>query len=152
MTVDPALLDEILRCTNHHPYLIQYLCERLYQVDETGRGFLRPLVDEDLAVDHLLGGYFELDYQKLSPVEQRLLLQVLAQGEASTEQLASARRTKSRRGVTALLESLHELGLLRRTEQGWVVGSEFLARWLRQHAGEFVRQLDAARDRTGAAG
>ncbi len=144
VSVDQALLDEILRCTNHHPYLIQYLCERLYQVDETGRGSLRPLVDEDLAVDHLLGSYFELDYQKLSPVEQRLLLQVLAQGEATTEQLASAAVDEEPARVTALLESLRELGMLRRTEQGWVVGSEFLARWLRQHAGEFMRQLDAS--------
>jgi len=143
VAVDPALLEEILRCTNHHPYLIQYLCERLYQVDETGRGFLRPLLDEDLAVNHLLGSYFALDYLKLNPVEQRLLLQVLALGEASTEQLALAAADEEPSRVTALLESLRELGMLRRTEHGWVVGSEFVARWLRQHAGEFVRQLDA---------
>ena len=143
VTVDPALLDEILRCTNHHPYLVQYLCERLYQVDEEGRSYLRPLVDEDLTVDHLMGSLFELDYQRLNPVEQRLLLRVLAEGEATTEQLATVAADEEPSRVTALLESLRELGMLRRTEQGWVVGSEFLARWLRLRAAELTSQLDA---------
>jgi hypothetical protein len=141
--VDPSLLEEILCCTNHHPYLIQYLCEQLYQVDADGQGYLRPLQDEDLAVNQLLASYFELDYQRLTPLEQRLLLHVLAQGETSTVALTAAVATEDAPRVASLLESLRELGMLRRTEGGWAVGSEFLARWLRQYAGEYLRQLDA---------
>ncbi len=143
VAVEPELLDEILCCTNNHPYLIQYLCERLYQVGAAGQGRLRPLEDEDLAVNQLLASCFELDYQRLYPVEQRLLLHVLAQGEASTEQLKAAVTAEDAPRVAGLLASLHELGMLRRTDAGWVVGSEFLARWMRQYAGEFMRQLDA---------
>lgn len=128
--VDDELVEQILHYTNHHPYLIQHLCDRLFMVDETGRRYLRPIEDEDLAVTHMLAGYFHLDFQLLSDVERKLLLAVAAQGSMSEAQLADVVDASQVARLPALLQSLKELGHLRREGDEWTTGSEFLRRWL----------------------
>jgi hypothetical protein len=134
--VDDGLLEEILCVCHHHPYLIQMLCARLFTEDDTGRRYLRPIEEDDLAVDHLLAVYFFLDYQRLSEVEQRLLLAVAAAGETSEATLATVVGPGQEARMSAALRSLRELGHLRPTEQGWSVGSAFMQRWLAAHLDE----------------
>ena len=55
---DPAVIETICDLTNHHPYLIQLLCSRVFQPE----GFLRPVEAADLAVDPLLGGFINNDF------------------------------------------------------------------------------------------
>jgi hypothetical protein len=131
--VDEKLLDQILYHTNQHPYLIQHLCDRLFVEDETGRRYLRPIEDEDLAVTHMLAGYFHLDFQLLSQVERDLLLKVAAEGHMSEELLAGYISVGQVARLPAMLQSLKELGHLRRQGEEWTTGSEFLRRWLLGH-------------------
>jgi hypothetical protein len=131
--VKNAVLEDILRATNHHPYLVQYLCERLYVCDETGKGYLRPVVDADLDVDHILASFFALDYQRIAALERRLLLTVAEAGEVSEPDLMAALGLVSPVQLAAMTHSLHELGHLREGKAGWAVGSEFLRRWLLQN-------------------
>ena len=134
---DDALVAQILHYTNHHPYLIQHLCARLFTLDEDGRRYLRAIEDDDLSVTHMLAGYFHLDFQLLSDVERDLLQAVAAQGSMSEAQLAEyvgeqidpSQVTR----LPALLQSLKELGHLRREGDEWTTGSEFLRRWLLVH-------------------
>ncbi|OUC04916.1 hypothetical protein RY27_30440, partial [Litorilinea aerophila] len=74
--VDDQTVEDILTHTNRHPYLIQYLCQRLFQVSEAGQGYLRPVEDEDLMADHILSGFFQIDFRYLTTIERRLLLAV----------------------------------------------------------------------------
>ena len=128
--VDSALVEQILHYTNQHPYLIQHLCDRLFVEDETGRRYLRAIEDEDLAVTHMLAGYFHLDFQLMSDTERTLLLQVAAQGSMTEAQLAALVDAGQVARLPALLQSLKELGHLRREGDEWTTGSEFLRRWL----------------------
>ncbi|MCC6169850.1 MAG: AAA-like domain-containing protein [Caldilineaceae bacterium] len=144
VTVEPAVLDAILRITNHHPYLVQYLCERLYVPGGSGCGMLRAPADDDLVLDHILTGLFVLDYQHLDAVERRLLLTVVEADVATSEHLAAAVGPAYAVRLPELLRGLQELGHLRQVAQGWTVGSEFLRRWLRLHLDEFRAELDAA--------
>jgi hypothetical protein len=131
--VDDALLEQILHDTNHHPYLIQHLCDRLFVQDETGRRYLRPIQDDDLAVTHMLAGYFQLDFQRLSEVERALLLTLAAQESVTQAQLAEQLDAGQAARLPLLLQSLKELGHLRQKGDEWMMGSEFLRRWLLMH-------------------
>ena len=131
--VDDDLLHKILHYTNHHPYLIQHLCDRLFVEEENGHRYLRPIQDDDLTVTHMLGGYFQLDFQLLSEIERDLLLTVAAQGSVTQAELAELIDAHQRPRLPLLLQSLKELGHLRREDEKWTVGSEFLRRWLLIH-------------------
>ncbi len=128
--VNDALLAQILHYTNNHPYLIQYLCDRLYVQEEDGHRYLRAIQDDDLEVTHMLASYFQLDFQLLSAVERELLLTVAALASVSQAQLLEAVDVSQRARLPGLLQSLNELGHLRREGDNWIVGSEFLHRWL----------------------
>lgn len=141
VTVEPAVLDDILRYTNHHPYLIQYLCQKLFVPDGAGGGSLRAPTDDDLVVNPILTALFVLDYQFLSEIERRLLLSVVQAGVAGQETLARAAGEAHRVRLPAILRKLGELGHLRQVEGGWAVGSEFLCRWLLLHVNEFWAEL-----------
>lgn len=78
--VDEPLVEEILEYTNSHPYLVQFLCQRLYTPTAEG-GYLRPVTDEDLEAGHMLASFFRLDYQRLSALERNILLAVADAGE-----------------------------------------------------------------------
>lgn len=142
VTVEPAVLDEILRYTNRHPYLIQYLCAHLFVPDECG-GHLRAPTEDDLVVDHILAALFALDYQHLQETERRLLLTVVETGVASQATLAEAVGPAHLVRLPAILRDLEELGHLCRVENGWTVGSEFLRRWLLLHLDAFWAELEA---------
>lgn len=149
--VDETVLDDILRYTYHHPYLIQYLCEKLYCVDAEGVGHLRTVRDEDLTVDPLLAGYFHLDYQRLNELEQRILLHVAVQGTVPDADLVAYLGEQHTARLPGLLQALRELGHLRETADGWTVGSEFMRRWLLIEMGDAYRQVEATPADTPAA-
>ena len=67
-----SVVDDIYIHTNGQPYLVQYLCHRLFYTDDQGAGRLRPIEDKDLAIDHVLAGFFQIDYQYLTRIEQRV--------------------------------------------------------------------------------
>lgn len=132
--VDDALVDQILDYTNNHPYLIQHLCDRIFVQEESGRRYLRAIEDEDLTVTHMLAGYFRLDFQLLSDVERQLLMTVAVHGPLSEEKLAEVVDASQVVRLPLLLQSLKELGHLRRQGDEWAMGSEFLHRWLLMNA------------------
>jgi hypothetical protein len=131
--VSDALVEQILNLTNHHPYLIQHLCDRLFMQEPSGRSYLRAIEDEDLNVTHMLAGYFHLDFQLLSEVERDLLRTVAEQGSMSEAELAEKVDAGQVARLPAMLQSLRELGHLRRNGESWEMGSEFLHRWLLLH-------------------
>jgi len=45
-----GVVDDVLIHTNGQPYLIQFLCQRLFETDEEGNGRLRSVREEDLGV------------------------------------------------------------------------------------------------------
>ncbi len=141
--VDDALVDQILHYTNHHPYLIQSLCERLYQVDEEGQSYLRPIQEDDLVVSHMLADYFQVDFQRLSEIERKLVLTVAERGGVEQSELAAILAPGDVARLPVFLQSLKELGHLRREDDRWIVGSEFLRRWLLLYRGPDEPQTDA---------
>lgn len=120
--------------TNNHPYLLQLLCHRLWQDDNS----LRPPQPEDLLPDPMLDAFFSMDMKLLSHGERAVLkavMEVPGQDDAALE-VATGLPPDA---VRAFTYSLHSLGYLRLVYGRWAVGNQFLAAWLKQNPG----QLDA---------
>lgn len=126
--VAPQLVQEIHRHTNDHPYLIQYLCQRLFE--EEGR--LRPIEAEDLEPTDMLAHFFEIDYRHLTAFEQAILRQVAAYG--TVDEVALQRTTGiGQSPLRAFLFGLTKLGYLQERDGGWAAHNSFFERWLQAH-------------------
>jgi len=68
LQVDDAVVEAILEATEGHPFLTQWLCDRLWTEDA-----LHTPNDDDLIPDSNLINLFQLDYNYLAPTEQRIL-------------------------------------------------------------------------------
>ncbi len=144
--VGDALVQEILVHTNRHPYLIQYLCQRLFVAGDSGRGRLRPIVEEDLVPDQLLAGFCQIDFQHLSRTEQRILLHVAQAGVVSEDALAAALSSEPPGRLRTFLYGLNKLGYVRRLAGRWTVGNEYLRRWLYDNMEHLLTLSESALD------
>ncbi len=124
---DPDVIAAICELTNRHPYLIQLLCSRLFQVE----GYLRPVEAADLAVDPLLAGFLSNDFSQLAPAEQRLVWAVYDRGQVNEAALAEATQMELAE-VHAILHEIEPLGYVRRQDGQLMVGNQFLGQWLAQ--------------------
>ncbi|MBW7881606.1 MAG: hypothetical protein H3C34_03025 [Caldilineaceae bacterium] len=132
VTVDPVVLEDVLLHTNRHPYLIQFLCQRLCIPDRAGHPMLRPPDDEDLEPDHLLAGFFLIDFQHLTKLERRLLLTIARETIMTEQELLVALADESPKRIRTFLWGMDKLGHLRQVYGQWAIGNEFLRRWLLQ--------------------
>ncbi|MCC7354731.1 MAG: hypothetical protein IT330_13375, partial [Anaerolineae bacterium] len=121
--------------TNNHPYLLQLLCHRLWQDDNS----LRPPQPDDLLPDPMLDAFFSMDVRLLSHGERAVLkavMEVAGQDEAALE-VATGLPPDA---VRAFTYSLHGLGYLRLIYGRWAVGNQFLAAWLKQNPEQVATQ------------
>ena len=144
--VPDGVVDDVLVHTNGQPYLIQYLCQRLFENDVEGRGRLRLVTDADLATDHILAGFFQNDYQHLSSIERRLLLTVADLAIAKESELLVALSDLPPHRIQMFLYGLERLGYLRRIFNQWAVGNEYLRRWVLDNYDELIHRTDAGLD------
>ena len=129
VVVDAILQDEIIRLTDHHPYLIQYLCSRLWQRD----GSLRAVTDYDAVVLPSLDSLFRIDFNVFS-VEQQHLLGVFAAREPLSDlQIREIMQVPSQVQSEAVSE-LVRLGCVVSDGATYSIGSEFLRSWLRMQS------------------
>lgn len=140
-----GVVDDILIHTNGQPYLIQYLCQRLFESDGK-QGMLRAITDEDLATDHILAGFFQIDFQHLSKSERRLVLTVADLTIAKESELLAVLSDLPPRRIKMLLYGLERLGYLRNVFNQWAIGNEFLRRWILDHVDELTHALGEAED------
>jgi hypothetical protein len=141
-----GVVDDVLIHTNGQPYLIQYLCQRLFESDEHGNGILRTVREEDLATDHILTGFFQNDFQHLTKTERRLLLAVAELTIAKERELLVVLNDLPPRKIQMYLYGLERLGYLRQIFGQWAVGNEFLRRWVMDNYEELMQRLSAATD------
>ncbi|MBX3051058.1 MAG: AAA family ATPase [Caldilineaceae bacterium] len=141
VTVDDSVLEDIMVFTHRHPYLIQFLCHRLFVADKPGVGRLRPVESKDLQADHLLAGFLQVDYDHLSPTERQILLAVTRHGVVDEETLQSDLDIASASVLENFIYGMHKLGYLRQIHGGWAVGNEFLRRWVIDNQNNLARQI-----------
>jgi hypothetical protein len=119
----PELCAEIRYLTNNHPYLVQWLCHRLWQPDNT----LRPVTPSDLEPDEHLAARLRMDFDYLSDTERRILHEVRAVEQVTAAQLQA---TLDLPGLSTFLYGLSQLGYLRQEGEVYAIGNHFLTSWL----------------------
>ena len=144
--VADEIMEDILNHTNGHPYLIQTLCQRLFSTDNSGKGFLRAVEDRDLATDHILAGFFLIDFQYLTGIERRLLLTVTDLTLASENDILECFSDVSPQRIHVFLYGLEKLGYLRQLYSNWAVGNEFLRKWVQNNRDELSQMTDSLVD------
>ncbi len=155
VNVERERIDEILRHSHRHPYLVQTLCYRLFE-ERQGRGALREIREEDLRADHLLAGFFEVDFRCLAPTERQILLTVARQGIISEEELVAKNDNESIDQISMYVHGMNNLGYLQRAYSRsdgatatsshdefprWTIGNEFLRRWMLENYQELAQTL-----------
>ncbi len=153
--VERERIDEILRHSHRHPYLVQTLCYRLFE-EKQGKGSLREIREEDLRADHLLAGFFEVDFKCLAPTERQILLTVARQGVISEEELVAKTDNESIDQISMYVHGMNNLGYLQRVYSRadgtaathshdefprWTIGNEFLRRWMLENYQELAQTL-----------
>jgi len=125
-----SVVESIKEVTGCQPYLLQSLCQRLYQPDRT----LRSLGEAYLEVDDLLDSLFHADYQNLLPEERGVLWAV---GSRSVDMGALRAATQLEdEHLSVCLHWLECLGYVQRREDQFYIANRFLASWLLSHQEE----------------
>lgn len=136
------IVEDVLIHTNRHPYLVQFLCHRLYGEQENGVGYLRAPTDEDLNPDNLLAGLFLVDFQHLTKLERRLLLAIGRSSIATEAEILTALADHSPERILTFLWGMEKLGHVRQVYGQWTIGNEYLRRWLQQNLESLERMND----------
>lgn len=144
--VNNVVMEHILTNTNRHPYLLQYLCQRLFVADSESSGHLRPIEAHDLKADHLLAGFFDIDFQHLTGLERKIMLSIGEMTLATDQELVRAMAPESPSRVRLFAYGLDKLGYLRKTFGQWAIGNEYLRSWLEGHFDRLSRDQDALLD------
>lgn len=123
--VSPDAVRRIHDYTGDHPYLLQWLCYRLYRSDHS----LRMPRRKDIVVDAMLATLFRLQFDHLSPAERRILLHVVDGGDTMPGIARALGMSLSE--ARMYLYVMARLGYTRTSDSGRiVVGNQFLLRWL----------------------
>jgi hypothetical protein len=131
--VDAELIGDILVHTHRHPYLIQYLCYRLFEPISESKGTLRPIQDEDLRPDQLLAGFLQIDFDHLAPMERQILLTVAHHGVIAEDALYTELKADRPDRIAMFTYGMNKLGYLRPVYGQWTLGNEFLRRWVMEN-------------------
>ena len=114
--------------TDNHPYLIQLLCERLFD------GGRLEAVIEEVGADDLVAHFFSVDYENLEPFEKKILL-LLQHRPMDADKLAS-RIDIGRDQVIGILQALKRLGCVKPLDGDYGISNFFLEMWLEREAPE----------------
>ncbi|MCG8603824.1 protein kinase [bacterium] len=120
---DSATSAEILDKTNNHPYLIQLVCERLFDARDLNK------VLEEISLDDMVCHFFSLDFQYLDERQKEMLMHVLQNEALSLMDLEHQFETRTET-VIKLLYELTQLGFLRQVDSHYTISNYFFKTWL----------------------
>jgi len=134
---------EILRqaCDNH-PYLLQLVGKRFQEVGDPMEAI------ERVANDEMVSYFFAVDFEMLSPVEQRTLREVGEMSATSSGSLEERLDLTSSQ-VTGGLLRLESLGFLRRNDEGSLtLANSFFQKWIERAESSSDKHPGPAREVT----
>ncbi len=115
-----SIVQEVVEKANNHPYLIQLIGRRLFDVND-----LRVVIDE-ICADDMVAHFFSVDFHCLEPGEKEILLFILQKEGLG---LAQLQRHFGDRLVQHLYE-LVQLGFVVKREGRYEIGNFFFRQWL----------------------
>jgi len=117
------IVEEIIKKTAHHPYLIQLLCSRLIDSNDIGK------VIAEISQDEMISHFFSVDFQTLERSEKEILLCLLQNKKLSLGKLQSLSGQPSEKLIKQLYQ-LMQLGFIKQTDRYYCVSNYFFGQWL----------------------
>ena len=121
--VAPELVSRLVELTNGHPYFLQLLGRRLFEDGRLRWPTEGDLLDIGDQADK--AGMFDQNLTVLSELERVAVRQVSEAGRVPADAMVKL-------VSPIVLDGLTALGFLRRIDDTYAIGNEFLARWLRE--------------------
>ena len=121
----PNAIAEIKEKCGNHPYLIQLLCSRFFENRD-----LKAVVRE-MSLDDAVAHFFAVDFDYLEPKEKVILWHVLNEGKLTAAELIRKTAIEAE-SLAATLQSLVQLGYLRRDGKRVRIANYFFEKWLRR--------------------
>jgi len=118
-------IELILERTACHPFLLQLIASRLFEVPDT------RAVLEQVAADEMVANFFAIDFQTLEAPEQALLDHVARERGADAASLGQATRLAGD-ALETHLQGLRQMGYLGQRGGRYEVANSFFERWLRR--------------------
>jgi predicted phosphodiesterase len=128
--VSPETLKKIKELTGRHPFLIQFLCSKLYQQNERN---LRTIDKNDCIVDDYLDRFFQVDFSGLSEDESAILIAIAElenTGQLPTDLDLQQLTHLSINTVKLSLINSENLGLVNRHGSRYAINNYFFHTWL----------------------
>jgi RNA polymerase sigma factor (TIGR02999 family) len=124
--VEAEAAEVIAKACDNHPYLLQLVGKRYLEVGDVEEAI------EQVAMDEMVSYFFAVDFEMLSPVEQRILRTIGETSAASSGSLEERLDLTSSQ-VTGGLLRLENLGFLRRNPQRQLeLANSFFREWIRR--------------------
>ena len=124
-----AVVDELRRPCDNHPYLLQLVGKRYQEVGDVEEAV------ERVATDEMVSYFFTVDFEMLSGVEQEILRTIGEASAASSGSLEERLDLETSQATGSLLR-LEGLGFLRRDPTNRLtLANTFFKQWLKDVAG-----------------
>lgn len=141
MDVPDDQIEDILLHTHRHPYLLQFLCNRLFESVSDSTGRLRPVSEDALQPDHLLSGFFQIDFDHLTALERQILLTVARHRVIAEDALSAELSNEDPNRIATFAYGMNKLGYLRAVYGQWTLGNEFLRRWVAENYENLIKSV-----------
>ncbi|MDH4125667.1 MAG: winged helix-turn-helix domain-containing protein [Gammaproteobacteria bacterium] len=120
-----GVADGILVHCDNHPFLVQLVCKRYFEI-----GSLEEAI-ERVATDRMVSYFFSVDFEMLSPAERGIVETIARQSPATTDSIA-ATCTLDPDALSGNLRRLEDLGFIRSANNTqFELANSFFRRWLR---------------------
>jgi hypothetical protein len=120
-----GVVDEILAHCDNHPFLVQLVCKRYFEI-----GSLEEAV-EQVASDRMVSYFFSVDFEMLSREERDIMQSIARQSAATTDSIADACALDPDQ-LPGNLRRLEDLGFIRSGNTNrFQLTNYFFRRWLR---------------------
>ena len=129
VAVPPEAIPALIKACDGHPYLLQALCLRLYELEKRRLRFPTHDVLAQVRNEEALDAVFQQDYDNLS-YSQREVLHLLAKGKMNVDELV-LKLAPTEEQARPFLNSLTQLGLIRQENGSYRLACDLLGEWLR---------------------
>jgi len=137
---DDHTVDEIMTKCDNHPYLIQLICNRLFEVRDLNQ------VLEEVANEEMISHFFSVDFKYLHAQQKELLLHILENDALTLSDLQKQFEQSSDRVIKSLFE-LTQLGFISQHDHRYAISNYFFRKWLEREKEKLYSESEIRRAR-----
>ncbi|MFQ5627933.1 MAG: protein kinase [bacterium] len=129
---------EMLQKTNRHPFLLQVLCRKTFESSNLATAI------EEMIADDMISQFLAVDFACLNEKEKDILAHILDTEGVDTATLEQKTALRSE-NVAKIINSLVQLGYLRKIDGGIHIANYFFAHWLKREKEQLFEDTAAAK-------